>query len=156
LALLCDGIKGSGGIAPCIYNLDIIWRWVFRFMLRSFYRMVKPLVPIKYEIEWTPEPSWTLYRKEKCVSAAGIEPCFSVVQSATWSLYGLNYLGSLYYISGNYKCNMQGEKAEHWTIFNTGGRLLSCRLYIKWETGFSTSAAKRMSSTTRHVLLPSS
>jgi len=51
---------GNGTIAPRNLNLSSRWRWVVRFMPRTFYpRRKEPPVPIGQEAGMDPEPVWT-------------------------------------------------------------------------------------------------
>ena len=74
------------------FSHRIRWRWVVNFTPRPHYlRKINP-VSIQYEAGWTPEPIWTLRRREKFLYHDGFEP--RTVQPVAQSIYHLRYPAS--------------------------------------------------------------
>jgi hypothetical protein len=73
--------------------LDLVTRWrsMVIFKLRLLHSPKnEPSVPIEYVAVWTPEPVWTLWRREKFLAFAGNRTPPN--PSGGVSLYQINYL----------------------------------------------------------------
>jgi hypothetical protein len=56
---------GSGCIDPHFLDLGTSWRWVAKFTPRQLHTQgIEPPVRIWYEIGWTSEPVWAIWRGE--------------------------------------------------------------------------------------------
>lgn len=58
-------------ITQCIIYICTGYRWMIRFVLRSFYPQEKILCSYLTGNRWAPEPKWALQRTEKSIAFAG-------------------------------------------------------------------------------------
>jgi hypothetical protein len=75
-----DVYRGSGGVAPFIYNLDIRWRLVAKFSSRLLYPRQRTPVPMNSKAGWAPELVWTYWGEQNLLPMPGVD--YRTVQPA--------------------------------------------------------------------------
>jgi hypothetical protein len=71
--LTMKAYKGRRSIMPFILNLSTRWMWVVKFTQRPVYHGERTLISIDYEVWWTSETVWMIWRREQLLLLPEVE-----------------------------------------------------------------------------------
>jgi hypothetical protein len=82
---------GEWIIDPHFLDLGTSWRWVVSVTPLTLYPGKEPPVPILYEVGWTSEPVWTIWRSKNFPPTGTRTPAPHGRPARSQSLYQLSY-----------------------------------------------------------------
>ena len=99
--------RDSGGVAPVIFYLDTMWRWVARFTPRRLYHRGETAPSTSYTGAWVSCRTGLDVLEKSVFLLSGFEP--RGVQPVSHLLYGLRYRTSKF-------CTVSYWNRLHWNI----------------------------------------